>query len=374
VVSVFAVLKMNNMDIKSNEMKCPLIIACLIVMFLYHFEINLSGQVPNQTITEVTVKAQINSDDSLVTKIVINTEVADSLPDVITGVITLVGITNATISGRIISDNRSLVTSYGLCWYTKPNPTINDYKIIVNSDSGNFLCKIAGLLPNTLYFIRTYATAGKDTVYGEGKAFYTHKQGSVADIDGNYYNAVKIGTQVWLAEDLKTTRFNDGTPINRVADASLWGKLTTPGWCWYANDSVEYSFPRGKLYNWYTINSGKLCPTGWHVPSDTAWKTLQHFLGGDSIAGGKLKAYGTIFWRYPNHHATNESGFSAIPGGYRNSSGVFSYSSIFDKWWSSNGIGSEATSYWYVYHATSYLYQNISLRMMGYSVRCLKDQ
>jgi len=109
---------------------------------------------------------------------------------------------------------------------------------------------------------------------------------TVTDIDGNVYHIVAIGTQVWMAENLKTTKYNDGTFIPLVTDSTAWGNLSTPGYCWYNNDAATYKNTYGALYNWFTVNTGKLSPKGWHIPSDTEWETLITYLGGESLAGG----------------------------------------------------------------------------------------
>ena len=144
---------------------------------------------------------------------------------------------------------------------------------------------------------------------------------TVTDIDSNVYHTVTIGTQVWMVENLKTTRYNDGQEIPLVTDTVSWENLTSPGYSWFNNDTV-FKKSYGALYNWYTVNTGKLAPAGWHVPTLTEWNTLAAFLGGNTTAGGKMKSTGTIesdtgLWYSPNTNATNSSGFTAIPGGYR---------------------------------------------------------
>ena len=156
------------------------------------------------------------------------------------------------------------------------------------------------------------------------KAYIDHKfdmlsiatQG-VTDYDGNHYSSVLIGSQIWMAENLKTIKYNDGTAIPLVTDATEWSNLTTHGYCWYNNDEATYGDTYGALYNWYTVETGNLCPTGWHVPTDAEWTELIDYLGGESVAGGKLKETGTTHWNSPNPGATNETGFTTLPGGYR---------------------------------------------------------
>jgi uncharacterized protein (TIGR02145 family) len=145
----------------------------------------------------------------------------------------------------------------------------------------------------------------------------------VKDIDGNIYHSVTIGTQVWLTEDLKTTRYNDGTPIPYVTDTAEWGRLHSGAYCWANNDESNKSI-YGALYNWYTTDLGKLCPAGWHVSSNNDWEKLVDYCGGWEIAGGKLKEAGTTHWESPNLGATNEFGFTALPAGGRGCDGKFS--------------------------------------------------
>jgi uncharacterized protein (TIGR02145 family) len=137
----------------------------------------------------------------------------------------------------------------------------------------------------------------------------------VTDIDGNVYNTVTIGDQVWMAENLKTTKLNDGTSISNAIDNIAWASLSTPGYCWFINNRATYEI-YGALYNWYAVYTDKLCPTGWHVPSNSEWTTLTDHLGGAEVAGGKLKESGSSHWASPNTGATNVTGFTALPGGY----------------------------------------------------------
>ena len=161
---------------------------------------------------------------------------------------------------------------------------------------------------------------------------------TVKDIEGNVYHIVRIGNQVWTSENLRTTRYNDGTSIPLVTDNSDWGNLNSGGFCWYDNDSISYKNAYGALYNWNAVNTGKLAPVGWHIASDEDWTILISYLGGDSVAGGKLKEKGTTHWAVPNAGATNESGFTAIPGGYRHMNGeFFEIGQSSNLWSSTNG-------------------------------------
>jgi uncharacterized protein (TIGR02145 family) len=198
------------------------------------------------------------------------------------------------------------------------------------------------------------------------------KDDVIEDTDGNIYTSVKIGTQEWLVENLKTTRYKDGTAIPLITDNTAWTDLTTPGYCWYNNDASANKSTYGALYNWYAVNQGKLCPTGWHVPTYEEWEALTTFLGGDNIAG-KLKEAGTNHWASPNTGATNESGFTALPGGQRSEVGLFDFALWNGLWWTSSEItAQEAYGIWI---ATDLLevYNSMEDKKQGYSVRCLKD-
>jgi uncharacterized protein (TIGR02145 family) len=198
---------------------------------------------------------------------------------------------------------------------------------------------------------------------------------TVRDIDGNIYKTVTIGTQVWIAENLKTTKFNDGTVIALVTSDKAWGELTTPARCWYDNVANSYKNTYGALYNWFVIETNKLCPLGWHVFSREEMKTLTTYLGGESVAGGKLKESGITHWENPNEGATNETGFTALPGGDRGALGTFSSMGYDCRWWTSTeySISTKAyslyLSYRYVKSVTAFECE----KQNGYYVRCVKD-
>jgi uncharacterized protein (TIGR02145 family) len=197
----------------------------------------------------------------------------------------------------------------------------------------------------------------------------------VKDVDGNEYNTTKIGSQRWMAENLRTTKYNDGMPISLVTAGTAWGNLTTPGYCYYNNDPGEYSVPYGALYNYYVVastNSLNVCPEGWHVPTDTEWTTLTTYLGGEGVAGGKMKEMGLAHWDSPNTGATNESGFAGLPGGYRSSDGTFNFIGGHGLWWSSTEDYA-AVAFRYLDTGTGYVYREGSNKDFGFSVRCLRD-
>ena len=195
---------------------------------------------------------------------------------------------------------------------------------------------------------------------------------SVIDQDGNNYKTIRIGTQTWMSENLRTTKYNDGTPIPLVTDKDAWIVLFTPAYCWYNNDTI-YKNAYGALYNGYAVNTDKLCPYGWHVSTDADWTKLIEILGGENVAGGKLKELGTTYWREPNSGATNESGFTALPGGSRYANGLFFTINRIGYWWTFTAL--KVINGWYRSMSST----NIAVRrnyidlINGFSVRCVKD-
>ena len=200
------------------------------------------------------------------------------------------------------------------------------------------------------------------------------------DEDGNNYPIVKIGTQIWMAENLKTTKYNDGTAIPNVTEGSDWTGLTTPAWCWY-NNNIGNKDVYGALYNWHTVKTGKLCPSEWHVPTDAEWHQLVLSLDPDAvlsqaeskIAGSKLKEEGTTHWASPNTGATNETGFTALPGGNRRYDGLFSGPTGNGNWHTASEYDSTHVWYRYMFYYSGYVYRNNTNKQAGYSVRCIKD-
>ena len=192
----------------------------------------------------------------------------------------------------------------------------------------------------------------------------------LTDKDGNSYNVVIIGNQLWMGENLRTTKFNDGTAIPLVSDYRSWSSLTKPGFCWYNNDVESYKTNYGALYNGYTVSTGKLCPSGWRVPTVEDWMTLTGYLG-EKTAGGKLKE--TSKWMGPNAGATNEVGFKALPGGSRGNLGSFMDEGLRGHWWSSTE--SEEKNIWN--RSMSFSQSNVTVstdnKKSGLSVRCVRN-
>jgi uncharacterized protein (TIGR02145 family) len=196
---------------------------------------------------------------------------------------------------------------------------------------------------------------------------------TVADIDGNVYHTVKIGTQVWMEDNLRTTHYNDGTDIPNVTNSTEWAILSTGAYCWYNNDKT-FKNPYGALYNWYTVNTGKLAPKGWHVSTWDDWNTLVTYLGGENVAGGKLKETGTTHWNSPNTGATNETKFTALPAGVFHPEISFASIMKSTSWWSTleaipNDISGSVT----ISYDNSAIILGTLNQHFGVSVRCLKN-
>lgn len=194
------------------------------------------------------------------------------------------------------------------------------------------------------------------------------------DGDNNNYPTVQIGTQIWMAENLKTTKYNGGSDVHLVSDNAAWAGLTDPGYCWYSNDEATYKNIYGALYNWYAANSGTLCPSGWHVPAESEWIDMGAFLGGAEEVGFKLKETGFLHWYTPNTGATNESGWTGLPGGYRDySTGAYSGLTYYGIWWTGEEYSATTGSAGILYYNSSIIDGDEYRKSFGYSVRCLKD-
>lgn len=293
------------------------------------------------------------------------------VPVVLTSAISTITVTTANSGGEVINDGGGAITQKGVCWSTNPNPTISADHTEDGTGTETFSSYLSGLNANNTYYLKAYATNNKGTGYGNELIFKTFT-GTVKDIENNTYYTVTIGSQIWMAQNLKTTRFNDGSMITQVTDNTAWNSLTTPAFCWYNNDEAGNKNTYGALYNWYTVETGNLCPVGWHIPGDSEWNTLATYLGGNSIAGGKLKEIGFTHWSSPNTGATNESGFTSLPGGYRANGIFYNIGNNANFWTSLEGNQSNA---WYrgLGFDRVDLFPSALSQSYGYSVRCIKN-
>ncbi len=275
--------------------------------------------------------------------------------------------------------------------------TTYDYNTATaTSPAGSTSYTEGSLSCNTAYtlYVWSYNACGNSTATTLTQTTSACPCGSTAaDIDGNIYNTIGIGTQCWMKENLKTTKYKDNTAIPNVTDNATWAALTTGAYCWYGNLTSNESI-YGALYNWYAVNTVKLCPTGWHVPSHDEWTTLERAVCTSSTCatdfpydvttqgwrgtdeGGKLKEAGTTHWLSPNTGATNSSGFTALPGGYRYGNGGFGGHGLNGFWWASTEGNSGSAWYRYLNFSDSGIYRDynyLGYKIYGFSVRCLQN-
>ena len=195
------------------------------------------------------------------------------------------------------------------------------------------------------------------------------KIGKVSDMEGNTYSTVIIGTQEWMSENLRSAKYNDGSPILNITADSLWAGSKEGAYAWFNNDVSGDKAKYGAYYNWQAVASGKLCPAGWHVPSDKEWRTLTTYLGGETIAGNELKSQSG--WK-SNGNGSNSSGFNAVPYGYRNTKGSFTSQGASSYFWSSTENNANA---WYsvMFNKDGTAFKYFGPKQSGFSVRCVKD-
>jgi uncharacterized protein (TIGR02145 family) len=207
---------------------------------------------------------------------------------------------------------------------------------------------------------------------GSGTGVCTGGPSMVTDVDGNVYNVVTIGNQCWMKENLKTTKYRNGSPIPTNLNNTDWENTTGGAYAIYNNDPVNNSI-YGKLYNWYAVADPRgLCPVGWHVPSDAEWTILENFLGGSSVAGGKMKSVSPL-WVSPNTGATNFSGFSGLPAGLRSAYGPYYDIGLDGDWWSSTQDSTNVAWYRYLFHNVGNVIRDDNFKGGGFSVRCVRD-
>lgn len=240
-------------------------------------------------------------------------------PQLSTDSVTRLGLDSARAHYTITSDGGRDITVTGICWGLTKNPDTAQCKTIPVTGIGHYTLSLDSLKENTLYYARAFAINAKGIGYGNSLAFRTpeNTKGTVTDIEGNQYRSVKIGRQVWMAENLRTETYNDSKPIVLRTNYYVWTRMTSGAYCWYENNE-GFKATYGALYNWYSAATGKLCPSGWHVPDIEEWQELSNYLGGKSVAGGKMKETGSSHWNSQGGGVTNSSGFTALGGGWRN--------------------------------------------------------
>lgn len=301
-------------------------------------------------------------------------------PSIITATITDISSTGASSGGIVINNGGASIDSKGVAWSTDQNPTIGKNSTHDGSGQVSYVSLITLLKPAKLYYVRAYATNVAGISYGNQTSFTTYPNdqvGLVMDGEANTYKTEIIGTQTWMTENLRATKYRNGTTIPQVLSAMDWYNLISPACCVYGNNQINKA-DYGILYNWYTIDIGQdgnknICPTGWHVPTDAEWTILMTYLGGDSAAVGKLKEIGLTHWHEENNDATNEAGFSARPGGARDFDGTFYGLGYYGGWWSSTELVKGGALCRFLGYDGSGGFSWGRFEQDGFSVRCIKN-
>ena len=278
-------------------------------------------------------------------------------------------------SGGVVSDNGGEnITECGLCWSVTTTPTINDTKKQGTIIGSSFEVNVNGLVPQTTYYIRAYAVNGIGVSYGNTLVVTTPLVDPIYDIDGNEYHSVTIGTQTWMLENLKTTRYRNGDAVNYVTDNSTWPYTGYGAYSWVNNDLTNKNV-YGAIYNGYTVrDSRNIAPDGWHVPSTSEWLVLIAYLGGESAAGGKLKEVGTVHWNTPNTNATNSSGFTALPEGQRHMyTGAYNNIGYNAYYWTSTLYDSYSNDQIILFNNSGNASKSSCSNSYGNAIRCIKN-
>lgn len=297
-------------------------------------------------------------------------------PYVVTNNASNLSLTNVTLNGVVNGNGFKTDVVFE---YDTTMQLVNTIKAIqdpvVGSNDNPVSANLTDLITNKMYYFRIKGTNAVGISHGDILNFMlviNVPDEPITDVDGNEYETVKIGEQIWMAENLRTTKYNDSTSIPLITDGTDWANHPSGAYCYYGNnvDNVDIY---GNLYNWYTVvDDHKLCPSGWHVPSLNEVNTLLNYLGGSEIAGGKLKETGTVHWLDPNEGATNESGFTALPSGDRNYFGNFENQNRYTAFWTTQDLESYGGVFILYFDNTKVDKRGWGKRT-GLPVRCIKD-
>jgi uncharacterized protein (TIGR02145 family) len=303
------------------------------------------------------------------------------VPEVTTRGVDQITTNAARCGGSVEKENGFEVTAFGIL--------VSDYDDFRKYDSlpckmdqeDVFYGSLLNLNHGRQLYLRAWAVNKVGTGYGKTVSYIHTGSGisfnpdltydTLTDVDGNNYLTIKIGTQRWMAENLKTTHYNDGTPIPYLVPNEDWDTMLAPAYSWYLNDEAGYKATYGALYNWWTANTGKLCPIGWHVPDSVEWTKLVHFWAVSGEASTHLKEAGDMHWIL-NNEGDNLSGFTALPGGYRANSGWFYYLGYVGHYWASTKINQPQGNYFVIIVNGGTGVVKCS-KQFGLNVRCLQD-
>jgi uncharacterized protein (TIGR02145 family) len=309
----------------------------------------------------------------------------DALPILGTLPVSQITATTSVCGGNILDNGGYNITDKGLVWHTSSNPDLSNNSGFTSNGTGlaSFSKRITGLDPETTYYIKAYASNEEGTSYGEEQTFTTgtllfYEGSGAIDPDNNEYPSVVVGDQEWMSDNIRTSTYRDGTPIERISDPTDWANQTGGAYCWYNNDSIANDSTYSKLYNWYAVNSGKLCPYGWHVASIDEWQNMIDLIGEPAMAGAFMKSTGTLesgtgLWHLPNSGANNESGFNGFPGGLRDENGNFDLMNNSGFWWSTSPGSKTEGAFIGLHHDTTGVEISSTNAIKGFSVRCIKN-
>jgi uncharacterized protein (TIGR02145 family) len=301
-----------------------------------------------------------------------------TLPTIVTTEVSGVTLNTAISGGEITSDGGENIIDKGVCWNTTGDPTADGPKASAGDGSESFTGNLSGLVKGSVYYVRAYATNNVGTAYGEQLIFSTQ----IDDVEGNKYSTIRIGSQIWMAENLKTTKYNDNSIIPNVTSSTAWINLTTPAYCWANNDQTTYKPLYGAFYNWYAVKTAKLCPTGWHVPTDAEYATMEISLGLTQAQANATEWRGTdqgkqmkstTGWN-TGENGTNTSGFTALPGGYRaHATGNFEGLGLISYWWTATEQDDVIALYRRLDGNNNGVYRGATYKKAGKYIRCVKN-
>lgn len=306
---------------------------------------------------------------------------------------------NAMAASSVISFGETVVSQRGVIWAMHAEPTLGDNLGRTKNEfgSGTFESNISGLIPNTDYYVRAYALREGETFYGNSVKFNSLKipcacnpanlfnenlnYGTVTDIDNNIYKTIVIGNQEWMAENLRVGHYRNGERIPNISDPYQWPGYPEGAFGWQGNDSVHYGCPYSKLYSWFAATNPKnICPEGWHLPSKQEFEELINYLGGDSVAGEKLRASNFYYWNSSNLSGSNASGFSAVGSGYIGTgvSGNLGYRSLKEFCYLCTSENPDPTpqgqaTFLILANYSSWAGFTTNHKALGTCIRCLKD-
>lgn len=306
------------------------------------------------------------------------TTLAVAQPGVSTGAAGSITDVSATVGGNVTATNGGAITERGICWGTSENPTVDDEFLAADlgDGTGEFTADLTGLTMGTTYYVRAYAENSAGISYGDAVAFNT----LLRDADDNLYEVVRIGSALWMAENLATTHFNDDAVIQTGYSNAQWIALATPAYCWYG-DSPANKELYGALYNWFAANNANICPTGWHVPSDADFIALEVALGMDAATAA------TRSWRGDDEGTqlksssgwaampgTNSSGFNGVPAGFRiYTDGTFKQAGEVAYFWSTTSDSGERAMSRQLDNQHENVERAASMKVAGKSIRCVKN-